>query len=53
MPSVGDPAHGMAVSEKAACNRCGHQVLNIWYLWIVLECDFRVQAKNGFQNLLP
>ena len=38
--------------KKAACkSRPGHLVSSAWCLWIVHECGFRLQAKNGFQYL--
>ena len=34
-------------------SRPGHPVSSAWCLWIVHECDFRIQAKNAFQYLCP
>ena len=38
--------------KKAACkSRPSHLVSSAWCLWIVHECGFCLQAKNGFQYL--
>ena len=40
---------GLTVSEKAACkSRPGHLVSSAWCLWIMHECDFRLQRKMDF-----
>ena len=42
----------LQLRKKAACkSRPGHLVSSAWCLWIVHECGFRLQAKNGFQYL--
>ena len=45
---------GLTASKKATCkSRSTHLVSSTWCLWIVQACDFRLQAKNGFQYLCP
>ena len=42
----------MTALEKAICkSRPGHLFSSAWWFWIVHECDFRLQKKNGFQYL--
>ena len=39
----------LTASEKAASKgRPSHLVSSAWCLWIVHECDFRLQAKMNF-----
>ena len=54
MPLRGHTGHemhprGFTASEKATWkSRPGHLVSSAWCLWIVHECDFRLQAKMDF-----
>ena len=59
MPLRGQTGHemhppGLTALKKAGCKRRpGHLVSSAWCLWIVHECDFCLQTKNGFQYLCP
>ena len=51
MPLRGHTGHkmhprGLKVLVKATCK--SRPVSSAWCLWIMHECDFRLQAKNGF-----
>ena len=40
--------------QKAVCkSRPGNLLSSVWCFWIVHECAYHVQAKDGFQLLCP
>ena len=46
-------SHGLTASEKAVCTSRPSNLLSItWGFWIVHECVYHVQAKDGFQPVL-
>ena len=43
---------GFTASKKAVCkSRPGNLLSSAWCFWIVHECAYHVQAKDGFQFL--
>ena len=45
-------SRGFTASEKAVCkSRPGSPLSGTWCFWIVHECAYHVQAKDGFQFL--
>ena len=44
-------ARGFASSENSRLQKQTWPSKSAWCLWIVHECDFHLQAKNGFQYL--